>query len=371
MDKLKTIKLEGYRSFRKTEIDFGEITVLLGANGVGKSNLVSFFRMLNFLTTGSLQEYVGREGGSASLLHYGPKITPRMEAEIKFEGSDTTTTYVIKLDDAAPDTLMFADESVIFHREGCPDAHPQDILLGSGHKESGLREEKDKGETTCSVLLSLLSQCRVYHFHDTSSAAKIRKGGYIEDASYLRSDAGNLAAYLRSLQSGYPGHYRRIVETIRLAFPAFDDFVLEPSSQNNRYILLNWKEARYQDYLFGPHQLSDGTLRFMALATLFLQPPNKMPSVIILDEPELGLHPYAISLLASLMKSSAFNCQVVLATQSTRLVDEFEAKQIVVFERDDDAGTSCKRLEPDKLKEWLEDYSLSELWEKNLFGGRP
>ncbi len=369
MDKLKSICLRGYKSFRDAEVKFGDITVLLGANGAGKSNLVSFFRMLNFLSTGALQEYIGRSGGSDSLLHYGRRMTTQMQAEIEFKGDSSTTRYIIRLADAAPDTLIFTDERVVFQRENYP--QPQDILLGAGHKESQLKEKDQAGDQTCKVLLGMLSRCRSYQFHDTSSAASIRKSGYIENAGYLRSDAGNLAAYLCALQKTHPDCYERIVDTIRLVFPSFGDFVLEPSPTNENYILLNWQEKRHPDYLFGPHQLSDGTLRFIAMTTLLLQPTEKMPTVIMLDEPELGLHPYAISVFAGMVKSVATKTQVILATQSTRLVDEFEPEQIAVLELEEELGTQCKRLDSKKLSEWLEDYSLSELWEKNIFGGRP
>ena len=369
MDKLKSICLRGYKSFQDAEGKFGNITVLLGANGSGKSNLVSFFRMLNFLSTGALQDYIGRSGGSDSLLHYGRKTTPVMQAKIEFEGDNSSTTYTIRLADAAPDTLIFTDERILFQKIGF--RQPQDILLGAGHKESLLNEKDQAGDQTCKVLYGMLSRCRSYQFHDTSSTASIRKSGYIEDAAYLRNDAGNLAAYLRALQKTHSDSYERVVDTIRLVFPFFGDFILEPSPSNERYILLNWKEKGHPDYLFGPHQLSDGTLRFMALTALFLQPSETMPSVIILDEPELGLHPYSISVFAGMVKSVAANTQVILATQSTRLVDEFEPDQVVVLELDEESGTQCKRLEVAKLSEWLEEYSLSELWEKNIFGGRP
>lgn len=368
MDKLAKVAIKGYKSFRDAEIQFSNITALLGANGAGKSNLVSFFKMLNFLSTGALQDYVGRNGGSDSLLYYGRRTTPQMQAEVEFEGNASTTRYVIRLSDAAPDTLIFTDEKVVFHRAEYP--RPQEIPLGAGHKESNLRETAKK-DTTCKILRNMLAQCRTYQFHDTSPAAKIRKSGYIEDAGYLRNDAGNLAAFLYVLQKSYPDCYQQIVDTIQLAFPFFGDFVLEPSPHNEKYILLNWREKGYPDYLFGPHQLSDGTLRFMALATLFLQPTERMPSVFVLDEPELGLHPYAITVLAGLVKSVAVNRQVILATQSTRLVDEFEPEQIVVLERDEEYGTQGERLDSKKLSDWLQDYSLSELWEKNIFGGRP
>ncbi len=367
-NKLKTITLKGYKSFQDAEVHFSDVTVLLGANGAGKSNLVSFFRMLNFLSTGALQDYIGRNGGSDSLLHYGRKTTTQIEAEVEFEGPDSTTQYIIRLADAAPDTLIFTDERARFLKTGY--SRPQDIPLGAGHKESELKE-RAQTEETCRILSGMLSRSQVFQFHDTSETAKIRKSGYIEDASYLRSGAGNLAAYLRSLQTSYPECYQQIVDTISLVFPLFRDFVLEPSPGNGKYILLNWKEEGYADYLLGPHQLSDGTLRFMALATLFLQPPEKMPSVIILDEPELGLHPYAISLLAGLVKSVATETQVILATQSPRLVDEFDPGQVVVLEIDKKAGTQCKQLEAATLSEWLDEYSMGELWEKNIFGGRP
>ncbi|MCH8148656.1 MAG: AAA family ATPase [Planctomycetes bacterium] len=376
-NKLRTIKLKGYKSFRNTEVHFSDVTVLLGANGAGKSNLVSFFRMLNFVSTGALQDYIGRNGGSDSLLHYGRKTTTQIEAEVEFDGSGSRTYYKMRLADAAPDTLIFTDERAtliftderaVFDQRGCP--RPQDIALGAGHKESELKKRAET-EETCRILFGMLSRCRVFQFHDTSSTAKIRKSGYTEDANYLRSDAGNLAAYLRMLQTTYSDCYQRIVDTVALVFPSFGDFILQPSAGSDNYILLNWKEQAHADYLLGPHQLSDGTLRFMALATLFLQPTERMPSVIVLDEPELGLHPYAISVLAGLVKSVATETQVILATQSPRLVDEFDPGQVVVLEIDKKAGTQCKQLEAEKLSEWLDEYSMGELWEKNIFGGRP
>ena len=372
--RLSRLKLEGYKSFQNEEVDFGDITVLLGANGAGKSNLVSFFAMLGFLRTGALQEFIGRAGHSDSILFGGRKTTPQMRARVEFVSEDPAegerrTTYLMRLGDAAPDTLIFLDERASYYRSGFP--QPQEIMLGSGHRESQLRKEADSGQTTCRVLHQLLSGCSAYHFHDTSPQANIRKNHYIEDARYLRHDAGNLSAYLYALERIRPDFYRRIVETVRLVFPAFGDFSLAPGATNARDILLNWHERDRSDHLFGPHQLSDGSLRFMALATLFLQPPEKLPNVIVLDEPELGLHPYAITVLAAMVRAAASSVQVVLATQSARLVDEFEPHQIRVVEAQGDSGTRCRPLDPANLAEWLEDYSLGDLWEKNRFGGRP
>jgi predicted ATPase len=230
-----------------------------------------------------------------------------------------------------------------------------------------------EGMILSGFVYTLLKGCQVFQFHDTSGAAKIRNKVYIEENKHLLKDAGNLAAFLYALKNrkdGFP-FYQRIVNRITSIFPQFGDFELQPSALNKDYIRLNWRE-KGEPYLFGPHQLSDGTLRFMALATLLLQPKESLPSVVILDEPELGLHPAAISSLAGMVKTAVTNTQVILATQSPRLVDEFEAEDIVIVERDEATQSSVfKRLDKAAFSDWLQRYSLSELWEKNVLGGKP
>ena len=384
--KLKSLFLGGYKSFRYgsprsrldvegvqvndyggRRVEFGDVTVLLGANGAGKSNVVSFFRMLAFLTTGALQEYIAREGTAESLLHYGSQQSPRMDAELVFSGDLATDVYTISLSSAAPDTLVFTNEAIRFHRAGHPE--PLEKLLGSGHKESML-ESYARTDDTSKVIFRLLRGCWPYHFHDTSDSAKIRKAGYLEDARYLRSDAGNLAAYLLSMRQGQREYYDRIVRTIQQICPQFSDFVLEPSERNPDYIILNWREKHHPEYLMGPHQLSDGTLRFMALTTLFLQPPEKLPPVVVIDEPELGLHPTAIAALAGFIKGVVPTVQTILATESRTLIDHFDLVQIRPIEhRDGESG--FLELPPDEFSDWVDDYSTGELWEKNMFGGGP
>ena len=219
-------------------------------------------------------------------------------------------------------------------------------------------------------MLRLLRGCRVFQFHDTSDEAKIRKSGYIEDAAYLRSNGGNLAAYLYALQQTQRTYYDRIVRTIRQVCPQFDDFVLAPSPRNDKYIVLNWREVHRAEYLMGPHQLSDGTLRFMALATLLLQPPDRLPSVIILDEPELGLHPTSIAVLADLVCAVGSRSQVILATQSPTLVNHFSLEKVRPLEFRDGRSVFLE-LKASEYESWLEDYSTGELWQKDVFGGGP
>ncbi len=372
--KLSNIFLQGYKSINSEgqNIPIDDITIFLGANGAGKSNLVSFFQMLNFITTGAIQKYIGQSGSSDSLLYFGSKKTTRFVAELTFSDNQSIGKYKFILSHAAGDTLIFDEETITWQKSD--NSTPDQIILDPGLKESGLFEYcKNKDSKTAQIVFKLLKSCQVFQFHDTSKEAKIRNSGYIDDANFLRSNGGNLAAFLYSIKNQPNGerYYQRIVRYIKMAMPQFDDFVLKSSTYNSNYIMLNWIEND-ADHLFGPHQISDGSLRFMALTTLLLQPPKTLPSVIILDEPELGLHPSAISLLAGMVKTASQNCQVILATQSTRLIDEFEADNIVIVERNEEEKSSFfTKLDSHKLEDWIERYSVSELWEKNIFGGRP
>jgi predicted ATPase len=372
--KLKQIAIHGYKSFHPDglKLEIKDITVLLGANGSGKSNLVSFFKLLSWMMTGALQNFIGESGSANDLLFYGSKTTNRLEAELLFANDRAEDKYSFKLSHAAGDTLIFTEE-VLF----CKLKHenkPFTLTLDPGLKESGLYEKsRAKNAKITRVIYQLLKSIQVFQFHDTSKEARIRNKGYINDNDFLRSDGGNLAAMLYAMKnnSQLEKYYLRIVRYIQLIMPQFGDFVLDPSPLNENYIILNWKE-KGTDYLFGPHQLSDGTMRFMALATLLLQPKQTLPSVVVLDEPELGLHPFAISVLAGMIKSASQNCQLILATQSPRLVDEFDINEIVIVERD--AQKRCtifNQLMEDELRDWLQNYSTSELWEKNVLGGRP
>jgi len=367
--KLREVCIAGFKSIgTKQTIAFGDVNVLLGANGSGKSNLVSFFQMLNFMTTGALQVFVGKQGASR-ILHYGPRRTETLEFSLRFQDNEAVDTYEAKLSFGQPDRLFFSSEKVSYHRSGYDT--PYAYSLGAGGGESALLADTN---TTSRVIINLLSRVRAYQFHDTSDTSWLKGSANIDDAKYLRSNAGNLAAFLRMLK-GHAGHeryYQRIVRHIQTVMPQFGDFVLEPSPGNEGFVRLNWTDSAHSDYLFDPGQLSDGSLRFMALAALLLQPPSLLPRFIVLDEPELGLHPTALSALAAMIKAAATHAQIMVATQSTRLVDEFVADQVIVVEhRDAERGSAFKRLDSCELAEWLARYSLSELWEKNILGGQP
>ena len=367
MSQLTKIKISGFRSIKEMTLVIRPLNVLIGANGAGKSNLIAFFKLMNELMAGRLQQHIGATGRAVANLHFGPKVTPQLEAELEFEVENGTDTYQIRLFHAAGDSLVFAEENLSFHQPGY--ATPKVLSLGAGHQEAKIGDKATEGEPTAKTLRHLLNHCRVYHFHDTSPTARVRQYCYVGDNRWLMPDAANLAAILYSLKLQNETVYRRIVATIRQVAPYFDDFDLEPTGTGDKDIILNWRH-RQSDLVFGPHQLSDGTLRAVCLISLLLQPEDDLPYLIVVDEPELGLHPYALNVIASLFQAASHHVQVLVSTQSSTFLDSFDAEDIVVVERDGDAST-FSRPDAEKLNNWLEEYSLGEVWEKNVIGGGP
>jgi predicted ATPase len=351
---LSRIVLEGFKSIARCDLELSRLNVLIGANGAGKSNFIGFFRMVQQLLEQNLQVFVSRQGGPDALLHFGRKTTEQLEFQLYFGNNG----YFATLEPTQDNRLMFVRESFWWNIGG-------EREIGTGHFET--KAVVGTGTGIDKYVLSTMQQWRVYHFHDTSDTAYVKQPHGINDNAYLRTDARNLASFLYLLRDTYPASYEKIVKTIRLVAPFFGDFYLRPSPQNKEVIELEWFE-RGQDVPFKAHLLSDGTLRFMCLTTVFLQPEELQPETILVDEPELGLHPYSITVLASLIRSA--QKQVIVSTQSVELLNEFDASDVIVVDRDE-GKSSLRRLDQHGLLEWLEDYSLGELWKKNVLGGRP
>ncbi len=365
--RLERITVKGFKTIREL-IDFEprSRTVLIGPNGAGKSNFISLFRMMSWALSGpdKLALHVSQQGGSRRLLHDGPARTRELEAQLTIRTAAGENEYAFRLFHAAGDTLVFADERYRFSRTGWQ-GKANWTTLGAGHKDPQLLAAA-VDDQTAQVIRTLLQKIVVYQFHNTSDTARIRGKWPAGDNRWLKEDAANLAPVLYRLQARDRRYYQRIVDTIRLVLPQFSDFELESDCGG---LILAWRE-RDTDEVFNASQASDGFLRIVALITLLLQPTQDLPDVLILDEPELGLHPSAINVVGELIAAAAATIQVIAATQSVPLVDCFDPEDIVVVERPDRTST-FKRLDPATLDRWLEAYSLSELWEKNIIGGRP
>lgn len=368
--KLKRVTISGYKSISSRaplQVELGNINVLLGANGSGKSNIISFFKMLNFMMSGSFQLFIEKAGTSQVFLNYGSKHTSIIKGEMCFESDTDIDQYKFELTHATPDRLIIKSEEVLFGKK-TGGRNPQIIPLESDFKESALTHRTTN--RTIPIIRKILTDCKVYQFHDSSPESPIRQSSRTEFAEYLQAEGNNLASFLYSLKRNFPTNYQRIVSYIRQIVPQFKDFYLVPNEKG--YVMLRWTDVSPNDYIMLPEQFSDGTIRFIALATLLLQPKKTMPNVIIIDEPELGLHPFAITQLAEMIKEASMSTQVIVATQSPGLVDEFEANQITIIERDEESeSTIARKLNEEELHDWLENYSLSELWDKNVLGGRP
>ncbi|GAB6147369.1 AAA family ATPase [Desulfocicer niacini] len=367
---LDKLTIKGFKSIKNLEdFNLSNLNVLIGGNGAGKSNFIDFFRMLRAmielplpgLHRANLKAYIADGGGSDDFLFNGPKITRQIEVEAKFGGNG----YRFKLAPTADATFIINDEARYY--DGGTSGWWE---MASGQSKPELLKEKDKrgvagGPSVASYIYDAISSWKIYHFHDTSKMAPMRRFETVDDCEYLRFDAANIAPFLFDLKHHKKNVYEQIVETIRLVTPFFDDFILKPNK--NEKIRLRWRQ-KGSDYPLKPQHMSDGTLRFICLATALLQPDP--PSTIIIDEPELGLHPYAIEILAELISATSQKTQVIISTQSPALVDYFEPNDIIVVNREKGASV-FKRLNEEELSTWLEDYSLGELWRKNIVAGGP
>ncbi len=355
MARLDRVIIEGFKSIAFAMQRLRPLNVLIGANGSGKSNFIDAISFLRTVVRGHLQRYVGQAGGADQILHFGSKVTSKLGMQVSFDRN--TAGFAIELSRDDSDGLFV--NNIAYHPSDPDNSstgkftldESQDYLLAPDH----IRRHIEGWQT--------------YHFHDTGSMSPMKKTANLNDNRFLRPDGSNLPAFLFLLKEKHDETYNEIQRTIRLAAPFFEDFELKPTALNADKIRLEWRHAG-SDAFFDTSSLSDGTLRFIALCTLLLQPTSLRPSVILLDEPELGLHPYAITLLASLLKQASVESQIIVATQSPVLLDHFEPIDVIVADRVNRA-TTLERLDSRNLAAWLEEYSLGQLWEKNEIGGRP
>ena len=372
MGVLDRISVKGFKSIRSAELEIRPINVLIGANGSGKSNLLEAMAFLQAIRAGNLQGYVGRAGGADRLLHFGAKTTDEMAFRARFS-NEGICEYRLALTPTNTGALYPNSEALVYwDKEIYPDEPRKKVISGAGGEAGISKASVGRESLAGKYVRRSIDSWRVYHFHDTGPHSPMKKTAALDDNRYLRPDGSNLAAILYLLREKHEWDYGFIRQTVQLAAPFFDDFALEPQEPNGDTIRLKWKHVGDDD-CFDVSALSDGTLRFIALVTLMLQPKENLPSVILLDEPELGMHPAELDLFESMVSyvsKGIAGAQVILATQSARLLDQFETEDVVVADRVKGA-TEFSRLDAKKLEVWRERYSLGELWEKNDLGGGP
>ncbi len=399
--RIKHVAIKGFKSIKSLDLTMEPINILIGANGSGKSNFISLFTFLRNLFEDKLDNYVKKNGSADTFFHFGVKTTP----EIKMDIDIGIKKYNLEFEHNANEDLLVLKNSIpsdmVNSKEGMDNNYyAQNNIINtlSDLINKTVKSDREKIETVGKILeivkkdtpelhdhhklhdlYSLqkylyLRECHVYHFHDTGPTARFKQAADLEASDYLYSDANNIAAFLYRLKTtndkNFTKSYSDIVSAIKTVAPYFHDFYLEPrGSKRKKKILLKWQH-RDHDNPFSANQLSDGTARFICMATLLLQPQSLRPAFIILDEPELGLHPAALEVLAELVKSASKENQVICSTQSVTFANQFEAKDFIVVDQEQGASV-FKRVDEAKLKDWLEDYAMGDIWTKNLIGGRP
>lgn len=368
---IESVRIKGFRSLADMEIkNFPQSTVLVGANGSGKSNIMQFFEMMGWmLDMHRLRMYVARRGGADDHLFGGRKVTSSIEAEIAVRAGEARADYRFELVCTDNDQFAFSEEACRFTETGQPTDAPWERIGDGGHREAKITDETTGDGAkprTARALLGLFRRCPIYQFHDTSFDSRMKVSWDATDAGRLRGDGANLASVLLLLEREDKPRLDLICRYIGLAVPQFDCFRIE---EQYGKVLLRWK-MKGVDKTMGAHQTSDGMLRFLALATLLNLPPELLPDVLLLDDPDLGLHPAAITVIGNMIKVAAIDRQVILATQSPNLVDNFDLDEIVVLEPGEDR-TTVRRFKEAEYAHWLDEYSTGELWMKNVLGGRP
>lgn len=363
-DSLDKLTIRGFKSIRALEdFELKALNVFIGGNGAGKSNLIEFFRLLRKIIDGNLNEYIRSRGGVSDFLFNGRKITPQMEFETLFG----VRGYRFNIKPDPSENALLTDEARYYEH-----GHTGWWELGDSPDGQSLLVKEVKNDSSDSKysrpVFDAITSWQIYHFHDTSATAAMRHYEIIQDNKTLRFDASNIAPYLLHLRQKQSDAYREILDSVRLVMPFFDDFLLDVTEFGEKQkVNLSWQQ-KGSDFPMQPYHLSDGSIRFICLATALLQP--NPPSTIIIDEPELGLHPAAISILAELIQVASRRTQIIVATQSPALIDQFAIEDVVVVNRENGAS-SFRRLNEKDFSAWLEEYSVGELWTKNVITGGP
>ncbi len=365
-----SIEIQNFKSIRDSgAVRIMPLNVLIGPNGAGKSNFIAFFKFLNMLFEMQLQNHIARKGRADGFMYFG-RQSGFIAGKVVFTNDDNkiSNRYRFKMEPDQSNSLFFSEEYSDYNMQSrlsdTVSWSTKPINFG-GSPESKLHEVENSKRTD--FLKELFQSFKVFHFHDTSDSSKLKGFCNATDYEYLVEDGSNLPAFLYRMKETAPKHFKILEFTVKSIAPFIDSLYLQPDQVNPNKIELRWKEKGH-DNLFNSYSLSDGTLRFICLCTLLLQPDP--PSTIIIDEPELGLHPAAITKLSAMIQSASEFAQIIVSTQSINLLDQFNPEDILVVEREDDQ-TVFKRLNKEELGEWLDEYTLSELWRKNVLGGRP
>ncbi len=366
--KIDTLEITGFRGIKHAKIELRDINVLIGANGAGKSNILLSVYLLSERNHSSFRQFFNGLGGNDSLFYGGVKLNSKIKIKITL-ADKKKLTHATQIDYISGGQVEISQISNAESKSG------QKLTLFNFDDQKQEIYSPVRDTATVNILVEhskkiseLFGNLGIYKFCDTSPMSPIRQPSLINDNVNLRGMGENLSAWIYLFSIKQPKQFSFFQSLVRRVVPRFDCFVLRPDPFNENQIRLEYRNLG-QDLLLSAAHLSDGSLRFIALAVLLLFNP---PPLIIIDEPELGLHPTALQLIADLIRQASFESQIIVATQSVDFLNQFEPHQILVVEREEDSEeTLVKRLDATELEGWLEDYSVGDLWLKNVLGGKP
>lgn len=383
--------LDNYRSWVHQCIPLRNLNVMIGPNGSGKSTFLDLFVLLGDVARGTLSRAISNRGGIDALLSVSEGSrdvevdTLRFELKAKFEWSEDTHTYELRLQEKGGGYQIAYELLSPFHRPG----HDRPFKLienRPGHTyyydmtQRTLVQpdwDHDPLETALAQVPKTYKTTEKFRSHVISNRLQVFVGGGVDHGlrqpqaldptvRYPGPNGEGLISALYNLKSTDPNSFERILDAVRAGFPGFKDldFPLVAAGRAT----LQWIEDN--DRKFQAHQLSEGTLRFLWLATLLLSP--HIPATLLLDEPEISLHPELLMLVAGMLREASEHSQVFVATHADRLVRWLEPKEVLVVDKEDGRSTAKWADDPSlNLDSWLAEFTLDEVWMKGGLGGRP
>jgi predicted ATPase len=339
------------------EIELLPLNVIIGQNASGKSNFIDVIKLLRSLPQDKgLINLISKSGGINEWIWKGVKTNDFLEIEVQISWLFQLTTYKIRIVEALQ-RLGIESEQIIekghtVNRNRTTKA--EDSILS-------VNETNYRGASYSTVRAAFLNLA-IYSDLQITRKSEIRSPKPSDALNdFLAEDGSNLALILDNLN--YRGKKPEIMRNLQKFYPQFTDYL---TTTQGGTIQLHLREGDYNP--ISAYRLSDGTLRYLCLLAILCHP--EPPPLICIEEPETGLHPDILPTIAELMKEASQRTQLIVTTHSDILVSAFSdmPEAVLVCEKDED-GTHFKRLEAEKLKAWLDEYSLGDLWLKGEIGG--
>lgn len=383
MNSFERITIEGYRRLFNVQIDMRDrpLTVMIGANGVGKTSLLEIFSLLaasanaqlanKISELGGLPDIITRDRANSITISLSMSVPGYAPLDYQLEVALKGFTYEIALETLTQQNNRHALEPLKYI-----ESRGLDVIYFNTEDRALLRPNWDHNPLETSLaqvpkmyqepekLRKRLASCTFYGALNVAPKSP-RLPQSMRPASLPGANGEDLVSCLYYLRETDPERFEIIEDTLTAAFPDFERLGFPPVAAGT--ITMTWKDKNFSKPIY-MHQLSEGTLRFIWLITL-LQSPG-LTAVTLIDEPEVSLHPELLRLLADMMREASQKTQLIVATHSDRLIRFLKPEEVLVCDAEDGL-TTMRWGDSFNLEHWLEEYSLDQVWAMNLMGGRP